>query len=405
MEEIRVVVTIPARASTTETTTISAKIGNIDVTEFVLQIRMLALRPYLPAGLRTWTGPRRQRMIQVRSFLIYHYSELSLEAFTEAVKGYLDTHRAEATGEARQIIASASGDDEIAARLANAGAGHLMIGGRMFRMTAVDESPTPQRLLAHMRRTAAEAVRTHRDAMIAEANREARLIRSQVESERQEFQQEQARFRSEIARTRPLPGWLNEGRWVVKPDGARISVMVDMIYRPTQFIYPEWRWTPQGRSVSRTDDLTWPSIDSAPVNVKMWIPFELGSGRYDVSNCYVDRSAWSGPVLPHIKHTGACVQPGGEMPRAITSATDVIQLRDSIQRAFRVVNMGSLFTTPAIWSPEVKAFMPEGCLKLYEGRCSVEESGAEYGDRENPDAVWHLDDFDAFPPAPEDDIL
>ena len=372
-----------------------ATIGERDVTEFACLIKLIRLRTYLPAPARLYWNVRRQRMYNVAYFLrVYNndHDVLNLGLLAEAIKGYLNDHAAEALGEERTIISTQAGDAEIAERIAAAGDGHLLIGGRMFRLQSFTVSDAPQRMLARLRGTATEAIKRERERLTEAARQEAAIIRMQVVEERAALDQERAEWVRSRGTQTIVPQWLHNTGIEMKVRDAYLYVRQSLEFAPTEFSYPGWTVHEEGERTDRVVDLKWDALDAPRVHTKFWLPIGQ-DGRYIVESSYID---YRHLELPHARGDADafCVQPGG-MPERITSRAHLEQARAAIERAFRVVNLSSLLLNYARWPDEVKAFAPEPLRQWLANDMSEdpEDYASETQRREPPTMTWNVDDI------------
>lgn len=381
MREIRVEIKTPSAAEVRSGTglTLTAKIGDVDVTNWVMSHRAVSLTPYLPADFKHYKNIAWQRSYRL-DYLLSHYDPplLPVGVLTEAIKTLLMHNEATATGEVQTVIAVAGGEDEVSQRLLAAEGGHLLIGGRMFKLSAMVQSDSPTKMLTKVRQNAAAAVRRERDALIAQARTEADIIRRQVLDERDAVARDRAQLNADRASLPLVPQWIINNQYLFRVTTGRIDVLRQITYNPTEFVWPDY--SHHGSRV----DLKWSPLPASQVVVPIFIAFGRSSGATMIENCHV--APW-GSELPHMSYGSACVQPGG-VPKTVTSTEQLELVRQAIQRAFQVVNVSSFLRAPDQWSDAVRAFMPTGCVEFYKGQATVEESGAQVVSREAPSTIW-----------------
>src|SRR6266542_4164464 len=164
---------------------------------------------------------------------------------------------------------------------------------------------------------------------------------------RQQVEAELARARREL----PPPAWAVEAELALrrKVYDSQPLWCVGMVLRirVSNFVlYPDspqrrWSWSVPG----------WE--DKKPVVALVWVPLQV-DGSYAVTTVYADETA---PVLPHMTTAAACVAPG-DAPERIRSVEELQQLRDGIMRAFRTVNLSSLYNSIYAWRERFKDYVP-----------------------------------------------
>ena len=352
MDEIRVSLN---RDQQTGIWDLSASIGDRDVTEYVLDTKMIVLRPYLPSERRNFMRIARQRYETVNYFLQRRFMQLQEtitgQVLTDAIRAYLTEAAPELIGE-QGHESVLTGDNVVAEQLAAAAPAFLSIGGRMFRLTPEAHTGAPVKVLDRMRKQASLAIARERQAMIAAAEREAQVIRTQAERERTAQQAEIARLRAERVSNMVIPQWL-EGYYVMRHNGW-LMIEQPITYQPTSFNYPQ-------RTIGRrVYTVEWTAEQASPVTVKFWLAFSPADGLFSIERSYI---AGGQPVLPHANSVQFCCQPQG-LPQRIAGQRDLATVISAINRAFRVVNLSSLLTVMVDWNAAVQAFVPDG-LKEY----------------------------------------
>jgi hypothetical protein len=336
---------------------------------------------------------------------------LSPAILADAIRSYVSEIAAELVGQDDNgAVATLESDEEVISRLTAAEPGYLTIGGRTFRlMSSGEPSATGGKLLVNLRRKAAEAIRRERDAMIAAATTQARIVRQQVEAERAAFRREQ-QIAAEAARlaTRnvfAVPGWLNGQGVAIRQsrsiDGA-IEVLQRLSYQPTRFSYPGWEvWerangfedpTPDDEMVrNRVCEIEWSAEQAEPIYPWIWITFMPSTGAFELNQSKI--AEWS-PKLPHADHGSICCQPQG-LPAAIVDQASLTRVVACINRAYKEVNLSSLLVSMSDWSPEVKVSCPQGVRDWYdhwrdEGMDATNafEFGAREVAREAAGVIW-----------------
>ena len=266
------------------------------------------------------------------------------------------------------------------------------MGGRLFRLSTVAESGAPVKLLNRMRKQAAKAIATQREALVANAKREATLIRSQVESEREVFEAEKVRWQRDIGRQFIVPEWL-AGYPVRRHDDGQISVQLRFLYQPTEFVWPDYEFRDEEGTLQRARTYRWDATAATTIAVYFWLRFALATGAYSLGSAQIDRLS---PILPHATRNSFCCQPQG-LPERIRENADLQTVVNAITRTFKTVNLSSLLSSIHDWTPEVKAFEPERLREFLveyfdeNHRPDPREYGATRVGRERAGEIWSVE--------------
>jgi hypothetical protein len=373
MQEIRVEL---SQSPTSHRWELIARIGEIDAAEHLRSLRMVAFRGYLPPANRNYMSIGRQRYRDLRNFLMNdmaYNNPIPPQILTDAIKNYLTDVAPELTGLSHVSVVESEMD--IAENLAASQPALLSIGGRMFRLSPTAESNAPTKMIDRMRAAASTAIANQREALLAGARREAQIIRSQAQAEREALELDRARLLSQQGNQQIVPEWLR-GMPVKWMDG-NIQVQLQFYYSPTKFHYPVWPIYDGDGSIDRHVELEWDAnYVTESVRCAFWLPFSRVDGSYSLESAYMDSLS---SELPHASHGRFCCQPQG-LPQRIRRIEDLQVVIQAVTRTFKTVNLSSLLTSPSDWSPEVRAFMPESVNRFL---TSVSDGGPEHTNYED----------------------
>ena len=224
--------------------------------------------------------------------------------------------------------------------------GYLAVGDVLYQLNAVQAVGT-NRALAAVRARVLDKVKVEAAEIREAAQRTAAGVLRTAGELRQQVEAELARARREL----PPPAWAVEAELALrrKVYDSQPLWCVGMVLRirVSNFVlYPDspqrrWSWSVPG----------WE--DKKPVVALVWVPLQV-DGSYAVTTVYADETA---PVLPHMTTAAACVAPG-DAPERIRSVEELQQLRDGIMRAFRTVNLSSLYNSIYAWRERFKDYVP-----------------------------------------------
>lgn len=388
MQDIRVEL---SQSTTDRRWQLAVTIGGRDVSERILATTMIAFRGYLPSQHRAYANIDRQRnytlerYLEGRTYFSMENNPIPRQALVDAIRAYVTDSAVELSGES--YISAIESDMDIAENLVASQPAILSMGGRIFRLSTVAESGAPVKLLDRMRKQAAKAIATQREALIANAKREATLIRSQVEMERAAFELEKRRWQQDVGRQFIVPEWLG-GYPVRRHNDGIISVQLRFFYQPTEFVWPGYEFRLQRAATYR-----WDAMAADLIPVYFWLRFELASGIYSLESAHIDRLS---PILPHATQNSFCCQPQG-LPERIRREADLQMVVSAITRTFRTVNLSSLLSSIHDWTPEVKAFEPERLREFLveyfneDHRPDPREYGATRVGRERATEIWSVE--------------
>jgi hypothetical protein len=256
---------------------------------------------------------------------------------------------------------------------------YIMTGDRMYRMHPVSESTAPEHMRTKMKRQ-----------MVMNLNQELAGIRQAAEHEARQIimtaEQTAMKARRELEELRKgnqlvIPQWLPTGMDVRRTGVAgRIAAAVHLMFAPTEIVYPGMT---NEEGIQGT--LKWRCEQAAPLMIKWWLAFSPLTGGYAINQSFLDPSS---PKLPHA-NTSFCVNPQG-MPKAITDLESLEMARAAVERAFGVINLGSLLTNYGSLREPVLAFFPRRLRDRCEGRITnwFETGGEFIPDQQEHRELW-----------------
>jgi hypothetical protein len=378
---------------------LTATIGDRNVAERLLTQPMVTFRGYLPSALRNYARIGQQRRYTLSDYLnpsSYTFNirnnPLPPSVLADAIRAYLTEIAPELQGESH--VSAIESDMDVAENLAASQPPLLSIGGRLFRLNPVAETGGPIKLLDRMRSQAAQAIATQREALVASANTEAKIIRQQAERGRALLAHERRLWEQEKARegVMTIPPWIvDQGGvlWVQSGEPSRLGIELTLRYQPEKFVFPDWEVRPEDGAVTRIN-IEWSAREAPPLIVPFWLRFNPTDGSYAVDDARVSEP----PFLPHADRDTFCVQPQG-LPERIEGWGDCQAVVQAINRAFKVVNLSSLLVHEDDWSPQVMASVPQGVNDFLErwreegqGFDPVAECGARITPPEPPSQIW-----------------
>lgn len=221
--------------------------------------------------------------------------------------------------------------------------GYLAMGNTLYQLQPVGIVKANQALVA-MRKQARERIDGWEHAYKRATEAMAESILQQARAAEHKFNEEK-RGMEEKLRQVPPQQFLN--RPLRYRSGWQVGLWLSVVIKAFEY------------NAGSSDEVRWEvseeQLDNAmPVNVLVWVPVGK-DGHYNVTSIKTDEIFTY--CLPHITADHACVSPG-DAPRKLENDAQLRQLEQGLERAFSVVNLGSMYNEISRWNKFLAAFVP-----------------------------------------------
>jgi hypothetical protein len=225
-------------------------------------------------------------------------------------------------------------------------AAYLAVGDQLFRLSPVAMVKT-NKALAAVRQRANDKARQ----VIKKLTDEAQMAADALVEDAKHIHQRAEEILQEVKGTCPMPDWARKGSIICRWNAGSKRWELGMHIR----VVLEGFDTKFHRVSDGTPHVySWPAKTVRTVKTFLWIPIKH-DGSYAITSIMVDRH-W--PELPHISHAAACMSIG-DAPAKLTNGDEFEQLKDSIVRCMKRVQLDSLRTSYSSWGPTFHEAIPD----------------------------------------------
>jgi hypothetical protein len=301
--------------------------------------QVIAKLPEVYAKAARVTSAARRNYYDIKAVITQTRNVIPLQVWSDAIAAAIIQAKLARRQTEAETVLSANNPD----------GGYMLIGDQLARISLVG-AVSANKAMALMRRQATEQARQQARSILEAATAAAATTTLNAEQAAQGLVEAAARQKREAAQyladikgaRYPDVSLVNSGAELRKQDD-KWQVAMEIDYKPQRLVF------------AKHLNKQWPCVEGPAVKVRLWQPFDVVTGVYNVRDIRVDGLAYE---MPHVGYESACMEVG-QRPDLLRTAVDLDVLRQGVEHSLNAsINLESLLRRYRYWDPRVQNFVP-----------------------------------------------